>query len=211
MAPKYVAALATMNFIQPMLPTLRKEPPAHPMWSHEVKFDGYRIQIHKEDKDVALFSKNGNDFTQRYTTITAAVAKLPTKAVVLDGELTVCDEHGNPDFAALLMKRGGDLCVWVFDILSQNSTDFRHLSFLERRGRLDKLMQRTSNPLIRQSKSFLDPYVLLKACVARNLEGIVSKRINRPYVSGATTDWIKVKCDGWREENAWRHEFFDRR
>ena len=101
--------------------------------------------------------------------------------------------------------------MWVFDILCQNGKDVRHLRLLERHSKLDKFMQRTSNPLIRQSKSFLDPYVLLKACAARNLEGIVSKRINRPYVSGPTTDWLKVKCAGWREENAWRHEFFDSR
>src|SRR5262245_54906614 len=74
-----------------MSPTLRKEQPAHPMWCHEVKFDGYRIQIHKDAKNVVLFSKNGNDFTHRYSTIAGAVAKLPTKAVVLDAELTVCD------------------------------------------------------------------------------------------------------------------------
>jgi len=199
------------RFIIPMLPTPRKEPPVHPMWLHEVKFDGYRIQIHKDRKDVALFSKNGNDFTDRYPTIAAAVAKLPTKAVVLDGEITVCDDDGNPDFASLLMRRGGDLCVWVFDILSQNGKDVSHLLLLERRSKLDKLMDRFSHPIIRQSKIFLDAYVLLKACAARNLEGIVSKRINRPYVSGPTTDWIKVKCDGWREENAWRQKFFDRR
>ena len=203
--------LTKTRFVTPMSPALRKEPPVHPMWCHEVKFDGYRIQIHKDGKDIALFSKNGNDFTNRYPTIAAAVAKLPTKAVVLDGELTVCDEEGNPDFSSLLMRRGGDLCVWVFDILSQNGKDLRHLRLLERRSKLDKLMHRFSSPLIRPSKTFLDAYVLLKACAMRNLEGIVSKRINRPYVSGPTMDWIKVKCDGWREENAWRQEFFDRR
>jgi bifunctional non-homologous end joining protein LigD len=109
------------------------------------------------------------------------------------------------------MKRGGQLCVWLFDILSQSGNDLRCLRLLERRRNLDKLMQRASDPLIRQSTTFLDPHVLLRACAARNLEGIVSKRINRPYVSGPTTDWIKVKCESWREENAWRQEFFDRR
>jgi ATP-dependent DNA ligase len=42
------------------------------------------------------------------------------------------------------------------------------------------------------------------------MEGIVSKRLDRPYVSGRTKDWIKVKCPEWREANAWRHEFFDK-
>jgi bifunctional non-homologous end joining protein LigD len=119
--------LTKRPFITPMAPTLREEPPAHPMWWHEVKFDGCRIQIHKEGKEVALFSRNGNDFTQRYPTIAAVVAKLPTKAVILNGELTLCDGKGNPDFSSLLMKRNGDLCVWVFDILSQLGKDLTRL------------------------------------------------------------------------------------
>jgi bifunctional non-homologous end joining protein LigD len=206
-----VAVLNKTRFVVPMSPTFRPEPPAHALWFHEVKFDGYRIQIHKDVKDVALFSKNGNDFTQRYPMIAAAVAKLPTKAVVLDREPTLCDGQGNPDFNSLLMKRDGDLCVWVFDILSQFSKDLTHLRLLERRNKLDKLMQRVTSPALRQSKTFLNPYVLLKACAARDLEGIVSKRIDRPYVSGKSNDWIKVKCAGWCEKNGWRHEFFDRR
>jgi ATP-dependent DNA ligase len=60
-------------------------------------------------------------------------------------------------------------------------------------------MQCARNPVIRQSKAFLSPYVLLKTCAARNIEGIVSKRIDRPYVSGQTKDWIKVNCAAWRE------------
>lgn len=164
-------------------------------------------------KTSPFFSKNGNDFTHRYRypTIATVVAKLPTKSVILDGELTVCDEDGNPDFSSLLMKRGSDLCVWVFDVLSHNGKVLRQLRLLERRNKLDQLMHRVSSPVIRQSKTFLDPYVHLKACAARKLEGIVSKHLNRSYVSGATTDWIKVKWVGWREENAWRQEFFDRR
>ena len=197
-------------FIEPCLPTLRKEPPGHPAWCHEVKFDGYRIQIHKHGQEVALFSKNGNDFTDRYPTIAAAVAKLPTKSVVLDGELTICDEAGNPDFNSLLMKRNGDLCVWVFDVLSQFGKDLRPLPLVGRHYKLDRLMERVSSPIIRQSRTFLDPHVLLKACAARKLEGIVSKRVDRPYVSGASKDWIKVKCAAWRESNQWRHEFFNK-
>jgi bifunctional non-homologous end joining protein LigD len=125
--------------------------------------------------------------------------------VVLDGELTLCDGEGNPDFTSLLMKRDGDLCVWVFDILSQFGKDLRHLHLLERRSKLAKFMDRFDSPVIRQSKTFLNPYVLLKACAGRNLEGIVSKRIDRTYTSGPSNNWIRVTCPGWREKNGWRH------
>lgn len=61
-------------FIEPCLPTFRTEPPIGLHWIHEVKFDGYRLQLHKEGKDVALFSKNGNDFTSRFPEIGVAAA-----------------------------------------------------------------------------------------------------------------------------------------
>lgn len=202
--------LTTSAFIKPMSPTLRKEPPDHPAWCHEVKFDGYRIQIHKDGTHVALYSKNGNDFTDRYPAVAAAMAKFPTKAVVLDGELTICDDAGNPDFNSLLMKRHGYLCVWVFDILSQFGKDLRHLPLVGRHHKLDRLMERIECPVIRQSRTFLDPHALLRACAQRKLEGIVSKRLDRPYISGPSKDWIKVKCSGWREANTWRHEFFNK-
>jgi bifunctional non-homologous end joining protein LigD len=180
--------LSKSRFISPMSPTLRKEPPAHPLWCHEVKFDGYRVQIHKDGRDVALFSKNGNDFTVRYPTIAAAVAKLPTKAVVLDGELTLCDGEGNPEFTSLLMKREGDLCVWVFDILSQLGKDLRHLRLLERRSKLAKLMDRFDSPVIRQSKTFLNPFWFSKpAARATSKASSPSVLIGRTFPGRALT------------------------
>ena len=74
-----------------------KVPPTGPLWVHEVKFDGYRLQIHKDGKHVVLYSKRGNDFTSSYPTLVSAVAKLPTKAVILDAELTICAPDGSPD------------------------------------------------------------------------------------------------------------------
>jgi bifunctional non-homologous end joining protein LigD len=176
-----------------------------------VKFDGYRIQLHKDRKHAILYSRNGNDLTPRYPTIAQAVAQLPTKAVVLDAELTACSDDGSPDFSALLRKRHTDLCVWVFDILSQFGKDLRPLPLIARRSKLDKLIDRVKNPIIRCSETFSDPLVLLAVCEQRRLEGIVSKRADAPYTSGTTKAWIKVKCPRWREENSWRHEFFERR
>jgi bifunctional non-homologous end joining protein LigD len=69
------------SFIEPCLPTLAKEPPAGPGWVHEVKFDGYRLQLHKEGKDVVLLSKSGNDFTSRFPDIAKAASLIPTKSV----------------------------------------------------------------------------------------------------------------------------------
>ena len=112
-------------FFEPCLPTLAKEPPAGPGWVHEVKFDGYCLQVHKEGKDVVLLSKNGNDLA--------------------------CANDGTPDFASLLHKRDVPLCIWVFDILALNGKDLRTLKLFVRRQKLNKLMARFSTPTIQCS------------------------------------------------------------
>ena len=202
--------LSKSRFLQPCLPTLTKVPPVRGTWVHEVKFNGYRVQIHKDGKHVTLYSKNGNDFTERYEAIAEAVARMPTNAVILDAELTACASDGSPDFRSLLMRRDSILCVWVFDILSQHGKDLQPLTLAQRRDRLGKLMARVSDAAIRYSESFSDPRKLLKACAEHKLEGIVSKRLDKPYRAGPSKAWIKVKCARWREENSWRHEFFQR-
>jgi bifunctional non-homologous end joining protein LigD len=196
-------------FIPPCLPTLRNEPPIGPGWTHEVKFDGYRLQIHKEAKNVSLYSKTGNDFTSRFPEITYVLTYLPTKAVILDAELIACRDDWTPDFSALLHRQDTQLCVWVFDILAQNGKDVRSLTLRQRRAKLDKLMARTDIATVKYSETFDDPNVLFKACTDRRLEGIVSKRIDRPYRSGPSKDWLKVKCAHWREANTWRQDFFE--
>jgi bifunctional non-homologous end joining protein LigD len=197
-------------FIRPCSPIVTAVPPTGPNWLHEVKFDGYRVQIHKDGKDVTLFSKTGNEFTSRYPAVAEAVSRLPSKAVVLDAELTACDAEGSPDFRALVRKRTNFLCVWVFDILFHNGKDLRFLTSVERRQRLEGILLRANNAAVRYSETFPDPIALLSACKAQGLEGIVSKRIDKPYRSGPSKDWIKVKCPQWRENNQWRHDFFAR-
>src|SRR6516164_3524344 len=92
------------TFIPPCRPTPRREPPVGDGWFHEVKFDGFRIQVHKHGGDVALFSRGGAEWSDRYPEITKAVAKLPTRAVILDAELTSCNHDGWTNFSALLHR-----------------------------------------------------------------------------------------------------------
>jgi bifunctional non-homologous end joining protein LigD len=200
--------VATNRFIEPCLPTLAKEPPEGFGWVHEVKFDGYRLQLHKEEKDVVLLSKNGNDFTDRFPEVGIAAALIPTKSAILDCELTACADDGTPDFRGLLFKREVPLCIWVFDILALNGKDVRDLKLSARRQKLNKLMARVRSPHIQCSQVFFDAHALLKVCGERRMEGIVSKRVDRPYISGPSKDWVKVKCPEWRETNQWRHDFF---
>ena len=95
----------TLPFIIPSQPTLRVRPPAGDAWLHEVKFDGYRCHLHKAGKDVAIFSKNGRDFTNRFPGIRDALLILPCKTAIIDGEVVACRKDGVPDFRALLHSR----------------------------------------------------------------------------------------------------------
>jgi bifunctional non-homologous end joining protein LigD len=95
-----------------------------------VKFDGWRIQLHKRGRDVLIFTRKGYVYTSRLPGIADAVAALPARSAILDGELTLCDGRGIPNFRALLFRdwHKGALCVWAFDLLELNGRDLRDLA-----------------------------------------------------------------------------------
>ena len=198
-------------FIPPMLPRLAKQSPQVKGWLHEVKFDGWRLQLHKHVNDVRVFSKKGHDFTGRFPDIEVAFLFFPATSVIIDAELTACNEDGLPDFGALLRNDPSYLCIWAFDIMWFNGKDLRPLPLDERKAQLHRLVQYFGNDRVRYSDHFEDASALLAVCERMKLEGIVSKRKDSAYVSGTTKNWIKVKCPAWREDNAWRHEFFQKR
>jgi bifunctional non-homologous end joining protein LigD len=198
-------------FIVPCSPVQRGQPPIGDDWLHEVKFDGWRVQLHKTKRGATVYTKNGNDFTWRFPTITAAVAALPVQSAIIDGELTACDARGIPDFRALHFRDAEEhaLCVWAFDVLHLNGADLREVPLTERKYALEKLIYKASDHTLRLSETFDDGVKLLASCEPMGLEGVVSKRKDFPYRSG-TADWVKVKCPTWREANKGRWELFDK-
>ena len=90
-----------MLTIVPAQPRLRASPPAGDGWIHEVKFDGWRIQIHKFLDTVALYTKGGHHVERRFKSLVDAIARLPIRLFIIDGEVTACDKQGRPDFRAL--------------------------------------------------------------------------------------------------------------
>jgi bifunctional non-homologous end joining protein LigD len=77
-----------------MTPTLAKTPPVGPQWIHEVKFDGFRSQVHFDGDDITIYSRNGADFTRRFRRLKPAVASLPVRNAIIDREVVACDESG---------------------------------------------------------------------------------------------------------------------
>jgi bifunctional non-homologous end joining protein LigD len=162
-----------------------------------VKFDGWRVQIHRRPDDVVkLFSRNGRDITDRFPTLTDAGLYLPE--CVIDGELVACDTDGRPDFDDI-MRREGNLCIWAFDLLALGGTDIRDKPLVERKARLRDILIDTDDDRLRYSEEFPDPVKFLQVAEKMGLEGVVSKRKNAPYRSWPRAGWIKVKTKVWRE------------
>jgi bifunctional non-homologous end joining protein LigD len=196
-------------FILPSFPALRNVPPKGPGWLHEIKFDGYRVQLHKVGKDVVVFSRRGADFTKRYTPIAEALIKLPTRSAIIDAELVVALPNGVPDFTALHSGKFDPeaLCAWGFDLLEHNGKDLRELPLVARKTILGSLLRRYNHVALRYSESFIDAIMLLQQAELHGLEGIVSKKREAPYRS-EKGDWIKIKTAAWREANKNRGDLF---
>lgn len=94
-------SLVRPQYITPMMPTLAEEPPEGDDWQHEIKYDGYRTQLHLTRGEARAFTRNGYDWTERYGPLVAAAAELPCESAIIDGEVIVQDAAGKCDFHAL--------------------------------------------------------------------------------------------------------------
>jgi bifunctional non-homologous end joining protein LigD len=206
----YLNPVSRIAFLPVANPKLRSGPPTGPDWLHEIKFDGFRIQLHKSGDEVRLFSRNGKDFTARFPLVAEAVRSLPTRSAVIDGELVACDAEGKPDFYALMRRYTHGLCIWCFDLLVLGGSDLRPQPCDERKGRLEKLLAKAADDRLRHSLCFDDGRVLLEAAARMNLEGIVSKKRRAPYVAGSNSGWVKVKTREWRDANRERYKLFEK-
>jgi bifunctional non-homologous end joining protein LigD len=200
------------QFIQPCHPQRAKTVPAGDDWQHEIKFDGFRVQIHKLGNEVEIYSRNGARFSKRFPRLVDVLRELPVKSAILDGEIVASDAAGMPDFWRLFLRsaKPAELHVWAFDLLAMNRKDLRKWSLEARQARLQALMSRFDCPAVLASEPFKDGQALLEVAERHGLEGVVSKRRLAPYRSGERRDWRKVKTLAWREANRERWRLFER-
>ena len=202
------------DFVAPQLCTPVERPPAGDGWCHEIKFDGYRVQLRIEDGKATLKTRKGLDWTDKFASIAKEANALPE--AMIDGEIVALDHNGAPNFsslqAALSDGKTEDLIFFAFDLLFADSRDYRRLPLGERKARLKELLEqrkRKSNQIryVEHFESGGDA-VLQSACKLE-LEGVVSKKLDAPYRSGRTESWIKAKCraghevviGGWKTTN----------
>lgn len=181
------------------LATLVKSPPQGDDWIHEVKYDGYRMLSRLEKGDVRIYTRNGQDWTDRLESIAAEVKRLKATTAWLDGEVCAIDANGRSAFQSLqnaLSGRGAaNLVYFAFDLIYLDGHDLRDVALGERKRLLRDLLDR-SNSVIRYSPEVRGSgsEVFRQSC-PRGLEGIVSKRLDSVYGAGLRTrNWVKVKC-----------------
>jgi bifunctional non-homologous end joining protein LigD len=177
------------------IPIRRTKVPHTPEWFHEIKYDGYRLRVERDGDRVRLITRNGYDWTKRYPWIVESALKNRQQHFVIDGEAVVLGVDGVPDFNALhSRKHDHEVQFYAFDALALAGDDLRALPLSLRKTNLARLFAR------RPEGIFVAPFEqgeigpdLFHAACSMGLEGLVSKRRDRPYRAGQSPDWVKVK------------------
>jgi bifunctional non-homologous end joining protein LigD len=180
-------------FIKPCRPTVSQRPPRGEGWAHELKHDGYRLQIHVRDGRVKLYTMNAADWTARYPRIVEHAARIKGSAII-DAEVVWLDAKGVADFDALhsrTMDRAAVACA--FDLLMLDGDDLRRKPLVERKAALRKVLRRTKGGIQYVEHAEGHGEKLFEAACKLGLEGIVSKKLDAPYRSGPSKSWIKIK------------------
>jgi bifunctional non-homologous end joining protein LigD len=168
------------------LPTKADKVPAGPDWLHEVKYDGYRMMLIREQHRVRLISRGGHDWAQRFPLIVTAALKLHQEHFVIDGETVVLGLDGVSDFGALHSGRHNERAqLYAFDMLAGDGEDQRQLPLSLRKTNLARLLKhRIPGVFIAEYEEGEIGRDLFRVACNMGLEGIVSKRRDRAYTVG---------------------------
>lgn len=209
--PKEVSSMP--GFVEPELCKLVDEPPAAAGWAHEVKFDGYRLELRVENGKAALFTRKGLDWTEKFAAIAKQAQALSD--CMIDGEVVALDREGVPNFsalqAALSEGKSGSLIYFAFDLLFARGEDLRALPLSERKERLKDLLDglKGKHQALRYVEHFeTSGTAVLESATRMGFEGIISKQLDAPYRSGRVGGWLKIKSrkgqevviGGWTSE-----------
>ena len=190
---------------KPQLATLVDTAPSSDDWSYEIKFDGYRVLVRidreaaSKAKSTQVFTRNGHDWTDKFSRQVKALGQLDVDSAWLDGEAVVLDDNDLPSFQKLQnafdANRPQDIAVYFFDIPYLNGYDLRGVPLVQRRAILKALLEPVDDDALRFSADFeFSVDDLLKSACDMALEGIIGKRRDSTYTPGRSNAWIKLKC-----------------
>jgi len=182
------------GFIPPSLPRPTEEPPAGPGWLHEIKHDGFRIMARRDGRGVRLFTRNGYNFAARFPRIVEAVANLPVRSCLVDGEAIVVDANGLSVFHLIRYRRYDHAAVLcAFDLIELDGEDLRRSPIEHRKRALAEVLSQKRDGVALNAHYEGDGRVIFKHACKLGCEGIVSKRLGSPYRSGRSDHWLKIK------------------
>jgi bifunctional non-homologous end joining protein LigD len=191
------------GFFPPELASSTERPPEGEEWLHELKLDGYRIQIHVDEQGgkrrARLSTRKGLDWTQRMDDVAEAATQLPVHAAILDGEVVVLNEKGGTSFADLqaAFEEGAPhaLTYFAFDLLHLDGHNVRNLPLERRKTILEGLIQEHGNDTLRYSSHIrANGAAMFRRACEMGAEGIVSKLASSTYRAERSRLWLKSKC-----------------
>jgi bifunctional non-homologous end joining protein LigD len=194
---------STPSRLEPMLATLADHPFSDPNWLFEIKWDGVRALAWIDDGALTLRARSGANITGHYPELASLPTALSLRQAVLDGEIAALDAHGRSDFERLqermhvrapaenLVSRV-PVVFFAFDLLYCDGYDLRRSPLIERKQLLQRLL-RTSEKFRFSDHQLQHGKELFELARDTGLEGIVAKRLDSPYVSERSMNWVKLK------------------
>lgn len=195
------------GFVQPQLLTPARQLPTGPSWRYELKYDGYRVQIHVTANEIQIFTRSGLDWTHRFPQLAREIAAAVRVPCILDGEIYATDCAGRPDFTLLCSRLGGAGSVRfaAFDLLEFGGGSSMNRPLSVRRDRLATIL--SSSQAVHLVEQMTDPDPLLAFARQHSWEGVVAKTDDSQYHPGLRSPtWRKLKLKqrqefvvaGWR-------------
>jgi bifunctional non-homologous end joining protein LigD len=183
------------GFVEPALATSVAKVPAGSRWIPEIKFDGYRVQVHLANEAVKVYTRRGHDWTDRFKKVADDTWHIGAGSTIIDGEVVVPSSDGMTDFSVLqneLKGKSTKIVIVAFNLLYLNGYDLRRLPLIKRKSHLKKLIAKTN---IQFSESFeVDGPKMYEHACKTGLEGVVSKVRDSIYASGRSSAWVKRTC-----------------
>ena len=183
------------GFVEPALASSTDRVPSGERWIHEIKFDGYRVQVHLANEAVKVFTRRGHDWTKRFKKVADDAWHIKASSAIIDGEIVVPATDGTTDFSVLqneLKGKSTKIVLVAFDLLYLNGSDLRKLPLFQRKAELKKIIAGTD---VQFSESFeIDGNEMFAHACKIGLEGVVSKVRDSVYPVGRSNNWVKKTC-----------------
>jgi bifunctional non-homologous end joining protein LigD len=165
------------------------------MWRlHEIKQDGFRVIARKSGQRVRLYSRPGNDLTHRFPLIVETLLRLRSRSCIIDGEAVACDDNGMTSFTLVRYRHHDEsIFLYAFDLIELNGDDLRRDPLEGRKATLEMMLAKAGAGIRFNEHMEGDGETVFRHACKLGSEGIVSKRLGSPYVSGRSRHWVRSK------------------